>query len=277
MAATTISRAPQICSRQKPTLRMVQPAPPATDVATLARQLAGDIADAADADQWAIAVVGVDGTGAPDFEELMPRAYLEAMNEGRPARYRLTLVLRTDDRDLGIVRLGTLRPPGFNDLDVARARNAVDDGSHQLDEALGSADAEKRPEARAGEVSAQKQGVVIFDEERRILAVTPVAEELLGWRSEDIVGDACTSVFDCRDERGLRMCDACALGVVFDRRAIIEPIAMRMNTADGRREALRVSFWYLPPSGRIQDPRAMAVLRPAAEDEPTAGADPRAG
>lgn len=276
MAVTTISQAPQTYSRTKPMLRVVQPAPPA-DVAILARQLASGIAAAADADQWAIAVVGVDGTGAPDFEELMPRAYLEAMNDGRPARYRLTLVLRTDARDLGIVRLGTKRPPGFNDLDVARARRAADEASNQLDEALGSADGVKRPEASPGEAPAQRQGVVIFDEDRMILAVTPGAEELLGWRAEDVVGGACASVFDCRDEHGLHICDECALGVVFDRRAIIEPIVMRMNTADGGRQAMRASFWYLPPSGRIQEPRAMAVLRVAEDDESNHDADPRAG
>lgn len=275
MAATTISQAPQSCSRQKHALRMIQPAPPA-DVAILARQLASDIANAADADQRAIAVVGLDGTGAPDFEELVPRVYLEAMNDGRPARYRLTLVLRTETRDIGIVRLATLRPPGFNDLDVARAQHAADDAAHQLDEALGSTDAEKHPAANGGE-TAQKQGIVIFDEERTILAVTPVAEQLLGWRADDVVGGSCASVFDCRDEAGLRMCSECALGVVFDRREIIEPIVMRMNTAEGRRQALRTSFWYLPPSGRIQEPRAMAVLRPVAEDALIRDADPAAG
>ncbi len=276
MAASMISRAPQSYSRPTPMLRIVRPTPRA-DVAVLARELASRIANAADADQWAIAVVGIDGLGAPDFEERLPRAYLEAMNDGHPARYRLTLVLRTDARDLGLVRLGTMRPPGFDDLDIARAQNAADEASRQLDEALGSADSAKVPEPSAGSAHARKQGVVIFDDERCILAVTPVAEELLGWRAEDVVGDSCTSVFDCRDDHGMRMCDDCALGVVFDRRAIVEPIVMRMNTADGRRQALGASFWYLPPSGRIREPRAMAVLRVAEEDESNHDADPRAG
>ncbi|HZT07503.1 MAG TPA: hypothetical protein VFC51_10775 [Chloroflexota bacterium] len=80
------------------------------------------IADAADADQYAIAVAGLPGLGPPDFEELVPRAHLTAMNEGRPAAYRMTIVLKVADADLGVVRLGTVRPSGFSVEDVRRAR-----------------------------------------------------------------------------------------------------------------------------------------------------------
>ncbi|OGG55792.1 MAG: hypothetical protein A3F84_04365 [Candidatus Handelsmanbacteria bacterium RIFCSPLOWO2_12_FULL_64_10] len=86
------------------------------------RSLARTVADAADADQYAVAVVGVPQTGNPDFEELVPRESLEAMADGAPARYRLTLVLQSDSEDLAVVRLATLRPHGFTDLDVGRAR-----------------------------------------------------------------------------------------------------------------------------------------------------------
>jgi PAS domain-containing protein len=107
-----------------------------------------------------------------------------------------------------------------------------------------------------------KQGIVIFDQERRILAVTPVAQEVLGWRHEDVMGDSCVSVFSCRDAGGAPMCAGCGLGIVFDTQAVTEPVVMRMAMATGRRAPLRVSFWYLPPSGRIREPRAMAVFRP---------------
>jgi PAS domain-containing protein len=205
-------------------------------------------------------MVGVDGIGQPDFEELVPRPFLEALNGGRPARYRLTLVLRTDARDLGIVRLGTLDPAGFDDLDVARARRAAADASRDFEQAL---DRSEEMEAPHGTTAAgDKQGVIIFDRDRRILVVTPVAQGLLGWRPEDVIGASCASVFNCTDEAGAPMCGACGLGRVFVRREVTEPAAMRMATATGRREPLRVSFWYLPPSGRIQEPRAMAVFRP---------------
>jgi PAS domain-containing protein len=248
---------------------------PSADLADRARELGRRIADAADADQWAITMVGVDGIGPPDFEELVPRPYLEALNDGRPARYRLTLVLRTDERDLGTVRLGTLDPAGFNDLDVARARRAAEDASRDFEEALDRSEGETEQAPRTG--AANKQGVVIFDQERRLLAVTPVAQELLGWCPEDVIGASCASVFSCTDETGAPMCSACGLGMVFDRRAVTEPVMMRMATPAGRREPLHVSFWYLPPSGRIQAPRAMAVFRPDATARTDEVVGPQAG
>jgi len=115
----------------------------------------------------------------------------------------------------------------------------------------------------AREVSQNRQGVVIFDRDRRILVVTPVAEQMLGWSSEEVVGAHCGSVFDCRTADGASMCDECGLGDIFERRAIIESMDMRIRSAMGTREAVRASFWHLPPSGRILEPRAMVVLRPA--------------
>jgi hypothetical protein len=102
----------------------------------IARSLAREIADAADADQWAIAVVGVPQLGAPDFEERVPREWLELLNDHRPARYRITLVLQTAERDLGILRLGTIRPAGFSVLEIARAREAAEQASERLAAAM---------------------------------------------------------------------------------------------------------------------------------------------
>jgi hypothetical protein len=102
----------------------------------IARRLTRKIADAADADQWAIALVGVPHLGAPDFEELVPRGWLELLNGHRPARYRITLVLQAHGNDLGIVRLGTIRPSGFSDLEIARARHAAHDAADELAAAM---------------------------------------------------------------------------------------------------------------------------------------------
>jgi hypothetical protein len=98
-----------------------------------ARLLGAEIADTADADQWAISVVGYPGIGDPDFDEPIPRWYLEALNPGETARYRITLVLQHEGRDLGIIRLGTLRPRGFRDADVRRARKAAQRASAILE------------------------------------------------------------------------------------------------------------------------------------------------
>ncbi|MEA2642323.1 MAG: hypothetical protein QOF51_3717 [Chloroflexota bacterium] len=108
------------------------PAGTAGELRAQARAWTERIADAADADQWAIAVVGIKRSGPPDFEELMPRPLLEGLNSQRPAVYRLTLVLRAGARDIGIVRLGTLRPCGFSAEETTRARAATDAAAQAL-------------------------------------------------------------------------------------------------------------------------------------------------
>jgi len=114
--------------------------------------------------------------------------------------------------------------------------------------------------------TADRQGVVIFDRDRHILVVTPVAEEMLGWSSDEVTGAHCHSIFDCRAADGSSMCEECGLADIFERRAIIESMELRMRSAMGARETLRASFWHLPPSGRITEPRAMVVLHPVASD-----------
>jgi hypothetical protein len=74
--------------------------------------------------------------GAPDFEEQVPRQWLELLNDHRPARYRITLVLQAGGRDLGILRLGTIRPSGFSELEIARARDAAERTSLELAAAM---------------------------------------------------------------------------------------------------------------------------------------------
>lgn len=98
----------------------------------MARRLAQAVADAADADQWAIAVVGLPELGAPDFQDLVPRRWLEILNGGRPARYRITLMLEWGGRAYGVVRLGTIRPDGFSELEIARARREAAHTAEQL-------------------------------------------------------------------------------------------------------------------------------------------------
>ena len=109
---------------------------PNRELATLCCKLAEAIADAADADQWAIEVTGVRDTGPADFEEWLPRNLLQRMNDRRPAAYRLTLVLQHEGNDLGIIRLGTIRPCGFCAEDVALAHVESDYAASMLDNAM---------------------------------------------------------------------------------------------------------------------------------------------
>jgi PAS domain-containing protein len=235
----------------------------------LARQLAADIADAADADQWAIAVVGLSGTGPPDFEEAVPRQRLEALNERRPARYRITLVLQAAGRDLGILRLGTVRPSGFSDEQIARARADATEAAVTLAEAMSTGEVQTRDDARSNRD--YLQGVVILDVDRRICVVSPTGERILGWHSPDVVGKLCASVLDCRDDKGRSRCNECGLAEALARREIMPSVRMLMADPRGQRRAIRTSFWYLPPAGQIPEPRTMLVVRPDESADQPAG------
>ena len=117
-----------------PPSRLVHPAGEAAPLSLegLAQQLAAQVAEAADADQWVIVVDGITGTSGGDLEELVPRPWLAYMNLRRPAVYRLSLPLRTGHRELGLVRLGTTDPAGFGPAQIARARAAANRAAEQL-------------------------------------------------------------------------------------------------------------------------------------------------
>lgn len=226
--------------------------------AQIARRLAKTVADAADADQWAIAVVGLKGTGRADFEELVPREWLGALNTGRPAAYRLTLVLQAAGRDLGIIRLGTLRPDGFSPENVARARQAANRAAVELGLAL---DRETPSVPRAA-----VDGVIVLDADRRIRIVTPGTERLLGWREEEVVGGLCEMVFDCHDQAGARLCGRCGLDAAFRRREYVPAARVMMATSLGSRREMKVSYWYVPPAECGAGPRAIAFLHDPSGD-----------
>jgi hypothetical protein len=101
----------------------------------LAQQLASQIADAADADQWEIAVRGLAVAGSPRTAALLPRPWLVALNGGREGLYQVGVRLRRGLRDLGVVQLATIRPCGFGPADIARAAAAADRAAAILAEA----------------------------------------------------------------------------------------------------------------------------------------------
>lgn len=84
------------------------------------RRAARALADAADADRYALDFGGM-GFADGEDEDLVPQAYLEALNGGVPALYELTIGVRSDDGGLGWVKLSTLRPSGFSHEDIQQA------------------------------------------------------------------------------------------------------------------------------------------------------------
>jgi hypothetical protein len=107
---------------------------------------------------------------------------------------------------------------------------------------------------------AYRQGAIILNDQRQIQVVTPVAEDLLGWETDQVMGMACPLVFDCRDAEGESMCDRCGFEDALSRQEITRPLQLEMADAFGGRRRVILSFWYLPPAGRFLHPRVMAVF-----------------
>ncbi len=105
-----------------------------------------------------------------------------------------------------------------------------------------------------------QQGAVILDTQRRILVVTPVAEDLLGWRNDQVNGMGCALVLDCQDAAGQSMCGECGFEAALERQEITPPKSVQVADPFGGRHELEMSFWYLPPAGSIGHPRLLAVM-----------------
>jgi len=104
------------------------------------------------------------------------------------------------------------------------------------------------------------QGVIIIDTDRRICVLSPGAESLLDWRALQVWGLTCSVVLDCRGADGEPLCTTCGINQALERHELTSSVVMRMADPSGGRRAMATSFWYLPPSGKIFAPRAMAVL-----------------
>ena len=97
------------------------------------RELASAIADVADADQWVVVVDGVDDTGRDVLSKLMPGWWLSALDGCWSAIHRVTLLLRSGRRNLGVVKLESWKPGGFRQEEIEAARDAADSASRLLD------------------------------------------------------------------------------------------------------------------------------------------------
>src|SRR3954451_16604949 len=110
-----------------------------------------------------------------------------------------------------------------------------------------------------------KSGVIILDSDRRIVVVTPVAEDLLGWRSSQVEGMDCRLVLDCRDADGVPLCEHCGAACALESQEMTRPRLIQVSEATGGQVSLDTTYWFLPPSGSIWEPRVMAVFSPTAE------------
>jgi hypothetical protein len=106
----------------------------------------------------------------------------------------------------------------------------------------------------------QQQGAVILDTQRRILVLTPVAEDILGWRNDQVMGMGCSLVFNCQDAAGHPMCGECGFEKALEGQEITPSTPVQIADPFGGRQGVKMSFWYLPPAGSIAHPRLLAVL-----------------
>ena len=106
-------------------------------------------------------------------------------------------------------------------------------------------------------------GIIILNTNRQILVFTPGAEDLLGWRGQNVEGMDCRVVMDCRGPDGASLCAHCDAACALQRQEMTPPRVIEIAEATGGRASVTTSFCYLPPSGFISEPRVMAVLKPA--------------
>lgn len=76
-------------------------------------------------------------------------------------------------------------------------------------------------------------GVLIIDRRRKATAINPAAEEMTGWSTRDLSMLSC-AVFDCRNERGERMCEEqCQCLRAQETAQVQGPMYMRLAKATG--------------------------------------------
>jgi PAS domain-containing protein len=106
----------------------------------------------------------------------------------------------------------------------------------------------------------ERQGVFIVDSERKIRVMTPVAEEILGWSTDQVIGRPCPTVFNCQDAEGNSLCDHCGFADTLHSHEISARRPVRMTDPSGARHDVMLSFWYLPPAGNLFYPRLLGVV-----------------
>jgi PAS domain-containing protein len=104
------------------------------------------------------------------------------------------------------------------------------------------------------------QGVIIMDTDRRIRVMSSGAENLLGWRQEQVAGLACSLVLNCQGADGQPLCGKCRSAQALASGEVTPFGDVWPAGPSGERHLLSASFWYLPPTGAIYEPRLMMVL-----------------
>ena len=105
------------------------------------------------------------------------------------------------------------------------------------------------------------QGAVMFDASHRIDYLSPATEKFLGWRTDDVVGAHCRSIFDCRETLGNSLCERCGLKAALERGEDVPGMLARVKDCHGQWHAVNTNFLYLNLGPYGLEPRVIGVFR----------------
>ncbi|HKZ50516.1 MAG TPA: ATP-binding protein, partial [Dehalococcoidia bacterium] len=160
--------------------------------------------------------------------------------------------LIAQDKVIGLLTLGELRPRRFSEAEKRLCLAMAQQAAVAIEKAnLYQQMAEER-ERLDTIVRNTSDGILLLDEERRLLEMNPAVEALSGWTVEEVRGRHCWEVFRSHDCNGVSMCDtACPMLKAMTSQETVPYAEVVITTKDGRDVDLSVSYAHVhvPSSG----------------------------
>lgn len=105
-------------------------------------------------------------------------------------------------------------------------------------------------------------GIVLIDDQWRVLLLNPACERLTGWRAAEVVGQLCSQFLRCHHCDEEPLCEnACPMLPIFNLSSAAVPYReLLVNTRDGGERWVGVS-WSVARDGPSRRPTAVMVLR----------------
>lgn len=112
-------------------------------------------------------------------------------------------------------------------------------------------------------------GILLVDEERKILAMNPALERLTGWRAEEVVGKReCQILFSCCDMEGERISEANCPGLRAIQGERSTPyVELALRSREGKKIVVAASYNPIAFDGRTCAISAMKEITPKKEME----------
>jgi signal transduction histidine kinase/GAF domain-containing protein len=204
-----------------------------------------------------------------------PRVKMAALWAQEGIRSFVSAPLLTKGRVLGALNVYWRAPHAFSDEEL----DLLGGFANLAAAAIANARLHAETEQALAEVSRQKDmldnlvrsaqdGIVVIDDQRRVVLFSPAAERLTGWKAEEVLGRNCFGFLRCRSCDEPRcddpLCDtACPLVPLFDAGLSGRGSSyseLHIDTADGRRRWIGAS-WAVSRDGLGGKPAAIMILR----------------